>query len=227
MHRRRARRGRRRPVRPPSRRRQLPCRGEGRPAAGLARRAGHPRRRAVGVRRQSRRPRDARDGSPSGVGARHYRAGRACGDDTVTAATPLALRRIGSCREAEPGPGARQGGPSEAVGQERARLRRAGCGRRARQRRLPGADPRDVRVVLHGRERRLLLERHPRRRERPQPSDEAQPSDRERGDPARHRVGCRLVPAGRWRGRRRPGELEGVHRRRGRTSHSRPATAPC
>ena len=83
-------------------------------------------------------------------------------------------------------------GAPEAVGQERARVRRARRRRRAR----PSGDALGrtivaVRRLLPRRERHLLLERHPRRRGRPAAPDEAAPPDRRRRSAGRHGAGRR------------------------------------
>ena len=120
--------------------------------------------------------------------------------------------RIGSCGRAQPGRPDRSShltslGHASAdriaapagVGEERpglcrdrllAELRRAWRGRRR---------PRDLRRLLRGVERRLPLQRPARRRARPPPPRQAQPSDRER----------RTVRGHRRRRRRRPRHLRG------------------
>ncbi len=109
--------GRGRPLHGRPRRRQLPRHREGRPPARLARRA--PRRsrggRAVGVRRLAGRPRAARRRRP-----------RRCGPTASPDRGARGGRRERRRRAAAIG-------PTQAVGQEHPRVRRARRGRRARR----------------------------------------------------------------------------------------------
>ncbi len=95
-------------------------------------------------------------------------------------------------------------GTAAAVDEERPRVRRSGCRRRARRLARVGGDAARLRRLLPGVQRHLPVERRPRRRGRPPSPDEAAAPDRRRS--ARNRD----CP-----GRRDVAPRRGVRRRRG------------